>query len=324
MGRGHSATHGRRVYGSAGGVASDGTNPFVTTGNTYDTGGTWSGGEAVIRFQPGPIFSGNSSDYWVPLPIGRAARPGRPEIWAAAVRLLVDVPGATPSVSSSNWAKMAYAYLLNRDNLGGITAPVASAREALSYIYAGRGRLPNQPKHVCCFVALAPTTLKTFRITATSPPGHRRSDGTVSRDASGCGSPLVTSTDGTNNMIVWVVGTGSDNTGSMATSDYMVTTEILVLVVYGGGGANELMAGTHTLEHYRHCCPRAHLRCRGITKCMLSSCREERRHLHLLLGQLYTLADANLDSTATYAYTNCNNDTNSYGDTYSNANSKPT
>ena len=44
---------------AVGGVASDDTNPFVTTGNTTGTGGNWSGGEAVIRFQPGPIFSGN-------------------------------------------------------------------------------------------------------------------------------------------------------------------------------------------------------------------------------------------------------------------------
>ena len=53
--------HGGAIWG-VGGIASDGTNPFVTTGNT--NGGNWQGGEAVIRFQPGPIFSGNSSDYW--------------------------------------------------------------------------------------------------------------------------------------------------------------------------------------------------------------------------------------------------------------------
>ena len=43
----------------------------------------------------------------------------------------------------------------------------------------------------------------------------------------GCGSPFVTSTDGTNNMIVWVVGTGER---PPATSDYTVTTEILALL----------------------------------------------------------------------------------------------
>src|SRR5256714_12907226 len=58
-------TYGGAIWGVGGG-ASDGTNLFVTTGNTYNTGGIWSGGEAVIRFQPGPIFSGNTSDYCAP------------------------------------------------------------------------------------------------------------------------------------------------------------------------------------------------------------------------------------------------------------------
>src|SRR5438132_14028868 len=49
-----------------GGVASDGMNPFVATGNTSDTNGNWSGGEAVIRLQSGLIFSRSPSGYWAP------------------------------------------------------------------------------------------------------------------------------------------------------------------------------------------------------------------------------------------------------------------
>ena len=41
----------------------------------------------------------------------------------------------------------------------------------------------------------------------------------------GCGSPFATSTDGTNNMIVWVVGTEDHQTGG--TSGYTVMMEIL-------------------------------------------------------------------------------------------------
>ena len=58
-----SATHNgswRGAIWAVGGVASDGKNPFVTTGNTFNTGSNWDGGEAVIRFQPGPIFTGRS------------------------------------------------------------------------------------------------------------------------------------------------------------------------------------------------------------------------------------------------------------------------
>src|SRR4029077_5219755 len=120
---------------SAGGVASDGINPFVSTGNSYNTGGVWNGGEAVIRFQPGPIFSGNSSDYWVPLNWSSLDQ-GDTEI-AGAGPVLVDVLGATPSRLVAQLGKNGYAHLLNRDNLGGITAPIAEAQVAFSYIYGG-------------------------------------------------------------------------------------------------------------------------------------------------------------------------------------------
>ena len=114
---------GGSIWG-VGGVASDGNNPFVTTGNTQFTGGTWCGGEAVIRFQPGPIFSGSTSDYWVPtnwlqldnddLDLGGSGP------------LLVDVPGATPSQLVVALGKDGNVYVLNRSNLGGISAPIAS------------------------------------------------------------------------------------------------------------------------------------------------------------------------------------------------------
>src|SRR5207248_1887203 len=58
-------TRGGAIWG-VGGIASDGVNPFAVTGNTSATNGNWDGGEAVIRFQPGPIFSETPADYWVP------------------------------------------------------------------------------------------------------------------------------------------------------------------------------------------------------------------------------------------------------------------
>src|SRR5439155_19556940 len=45
-----------------GGVASDGTNLFVVTGNTFNTAGNGVGGEPIIRLQAGPVFS----DFWAP------------------------------------------------------------------------------------------------------------------------------------------------------------------------------------------------------------------------------------------------------------------
>jgi hypothetical protein len=225
-----------------GGVASDGTNPnpFVTTGNTYNTGENWSGGEAVIRFQPGPIFTGNSSDYWAPtnwlqlddfdLELGSSGP------------LLVDVPGATPSSLVVALGKDGNAYLLNRSNLGGITAPVASLHITnQAIIQAAATYRTNQRTYVSC--RASQYELSTFSITASNPPDmvHRWS---VNRTSVGCGSPFVTSTDGTNNTIVWTIGTEEhQNQGDQRLHGYDGDTGA---VVYDGGGANELMAGTHS------------------------------------------------------------------------------
>ena len=53
------------IWGHSG-VASDGTNMFVITGNTFNTGGNWMGGEAIIRLQSGPTWTGMPTDYWAP------------------------------------------------------------------------------------------------------------------------------------------------------------------------------------------------------------------------------------------------------------------
>ena len=151
---------------SPGGVASDGTNPFVSTGNSYSTGGVWNGGEAVIRFQPGPIFSGNSSDYWVPL--NWSSLDNQLTEIAGAGPVLVDVPGATPSRLVVQLGKDEYAHLLNRDNLGGITAPVAEAREAWSYIYGGPAAYRTNQARMLLF---APA-LTHSRLSASLRPVH--------------------------------------------------------------------------------------------------------------------------------------------------------
>jgi outer membrane protein assembly factor BamB len=216
-----------------GGVASDGTNPFIASGNTFNTGGTWSGGEAVIRFQPGPIFSGSPSDYWVPT--NWFQLDGGDVDLGGSGPLLVDVPGATPSNLVVQLGKDGNAYLLNRSNLGGIAAPVASSQvSGNSIIQAAATYRTNQGTYVA--FRASGSTLATFRITATNPPTITNG-WSVSRN--GCGSPFVTSTDGTNNMIVWVVGASGDQRLHGYDGDTGT-------VVYAGGGPNELMAGTHS------------------------------------------------------------------------------
>jgi hypothetical protein len=230
-------SHGGAIWG-VGGVASDGTNPFVTTGNTFFTGGGWSGGEAVIRFQPGPIFTGQPSDYWAPTYWFQLD--GGDTDLGGCGPLLVDVPGATPSSLVVALGKDGNAYLLNRSNLGGITAPVASLHVSDDrIIQAAATYQTNQGTYVA--FRSSSSRLATFRITAPGPPTIANG---WSVNRNGCGSPFVTSTDGTNNMIVWVVGTKDpSNQGDQRLHGYDGNTGA---VVYAGGGPNELMAGTHS------------------------------------------------------------------------------
>jgi outer membrane protein assembly factor BamB len=114
-------------------------------------------------------------------------------------------------------------------------APIASAQESLSYIIqAAAAYRTNQDTYVA--LRAAGDKLRTFRITATSPPTIA-SGWDVSRN--GCGSPFVPSTDGTDNMIVWVVGTEGDQRLHGYDGDTGA-------VVFAGGGDNELMTGTHS------------------------------------------------------------------------------
>jgi outer membrane protein assembly factor BamB len=215
------------------GIASDGKEPFVTTGNTRNPP-TWGGGEAVIRFQPGPIFSGSPTDYWAPT--NWQSLDQSDSDLGSSGPLLVDVPGATPSHLVVAMGKDRRVYLVNRDNLGGITQPVTSAQLGNSPILqAAVAYRTNQGTYVA-FHAEG-SNLSAFRITAANPPAMI-TEWTVIQN--GRGSPFATSTDGANNMIVWLVG--ADVGGDQRLHGFDGETGA---VVYGGGGPNELMEGTH-------------------------------------------------------------------------------
>jgi hypothetical protein len=127
------------------------------------------------------------------------------------------------------------AYLLNRNNLGGIRSAVASAN--VDGVIRGQSAATYRTSQGTYFVFRAGSSaVSAYKITATNPP-------TIvpawSASQSGQGSPWVTTTDGTNNAIVWVVG--SESGGDQRLHGYNGDTGA---VVYAGGGANELMTNT--------------------------------------------------------------------------------
>jgi PQQ enzyme repeat len=224
------SANGGGAWGVGGVASDDGIHPYIATGNTFGAS-SWSGGEAIVRFQPGPVFSGLTNDYWAPtnwlsldggdLDIGDCAP------------LIVNVPGATPSELVVAVGKDGYVYLLNQTNLSGVSPPVARS-------HFGSGQMPQAVAayktavgtYIVC--RSGTTSLNAFQITAANPPAIVSA---WTETENGEGSPFVTSTDGTNNSIVWLIG----SEGDQKLHGYNGQTGA---VIFNGGGANELMSGT--------------------------------------------------------------------------------
>ena len=214
-----------------GGVASDGTNMFVVTGNTFNTGGNWMGGEAIIRLQAGPTWTGQATDYWAP--VNWLNLDNTDTDLGGVSATVIDVPGAIPSQLVLALGKDHNAYLVNRNNLGGITAPVAQA--PVSGINRGISAVTYHTILGTYFAFHNDAgAIRAYRITRTNPPTIVSA---WSQSQNGRGSPWVTTTDGIHNPIVWVAGVQRDQRLHAYDGDTGVE-------IYAGGGANELMSGT--------------------------------------------------------------------------------
>ena len=221
---------GGAIWGAGGIASDDGIHPYVTTGNTF--GATaWSGGEAVIRFQPGPVFSGLTNDYWAPT--NWMSLDNADLDLGGSGPVIVDVPGAVPSQLVVALGKDGNAYLLNRTNLGGVSVPLAKNHLSSGQIIQAA---TSYKTSLGTYVAFrnSPSQLIAFQITHNGPPIIV---GVWTNSESGRGSPFTTSTDGTNNDIVWVVGAEGDQRLHGYKGDTGAT-------VFNGGGPNELMTGT--------------------------------------------------------------------------------
>jgi hypothetical protein len=221
--------NGGGAWGHGGIASDDGIHPYLATGNTFGAGSTWQGGDAIVRFQPGPVFSGLTNDYWAPT--NWPTLDSRDQDLGSSGPLIVDVPGATPSQLVFAFGKDGNAYLLNRTNLSGVSA----ATTTLGVGGAARNASVTYQTSLGTYVALDNGGfLVALRIGASSPP-------TISVAWSvalnGQGSPFVTSTDGTNNAIVWVIGSEGDQRLHGYNGDTGA-------VIFNGGGANQLMANT--------------------------------------------------------------------------------
>jgi hypothetical protein len=221
---------------SPGGIATDGTWVFVATGNTFGAA-TFSDGEAHIRLGAGPVYSQQPTDYFAPS--NWQMLDATDTDIGGSGPILVDVPGATPSQLDVVLGKDGNAYLLDRNNLGGIGGQLAmkhvSSTEiinaAAAYTTALGTYVVFKGAGVGCPGAAG--DLVAIRIGAANPP-------TINvawcATQGGTGSPMVTTTDGSANAIVWGLGAGSSQRLMGFDGDTGA-------VIFAGGGPNELMAG---------------------------------------------------------------------------------
>jgi outer membrane protein assembly factor BamB len=195
-----------------GGPSSDGTSVYVTTGNAIGGPASWEGNEAVMRFAAGPVFSGASTDVFAPA--NWANLDARDADLSGTGPLVIDAPGLTPSRLLLALGKDAYAYVLSRDDLGGVGGKpfLQVAVDSVSIIgSAAWYGLPSGTYFVMRGyyggVPLCPTgmqgDLAAIRLDPASPTGM--TPAWCAKNL-GEGSPIVTTTDGAHDAIVWSAG----------------------------------------------------------------------------------------------------------------------
>ncbi|HEY3912406.1 MAG TPA: hypothetical protein VGM07_21330 [Stellaceae bacterium] len=227
-----------------GGIAGDGRSLFIATGNTFGAR-QWSDGEAVFHLLPDLARSERTQDFFAP------------SDWRALDARDLDLGGTNPvplDVPAANGVqqlvlalgKDARAYLLDRNNLGGIggslvaravsTEPIRTA--AAAYPAADGVFVAFQGPGAHCPAPRRGDALTVLKIRAGSPPTLATA---WCAAFSGRGSPVVTTTDGHSDPIVWILGAEGDDRLHGYRGDTGAA-------LFDGGGPGDAMAGLHHFQ----------------------------------------------------------------------------
>jgi len=196
---------------AAGGMASDGTGVFAATGNRTGGGSsTHQDSEQVTRI----TGMGTRADTWYP---SRWMAMDTADADVGSVNpVYVELAGATPSKMVLQVSKDGHLYILDAANLGGSAAP------KVDYMFAASGMsihgTPIAYKTATAQYFVVNTTsgaqgcpgnvtgraMVALKISAASPPVASIAwCSAISGNAST--APIVTTTDGTNNAVVWFI-----------------------------------------------------------------------------------------------------------------------
>jgi hypothetical protein len=195
-----------------GGIVTDTKQMFVGTGNTMNATG-WQDGEAVIRLREGLRHSENLADFFTPR--DWATLDAEDLDLSGSNPMPLDVPmagGTSPMILSLG--KDGNAYLLDRNDLGGIAHPLAKRpvsggaiiTSPAAYPAGGGIRVAFQGGGLHC--PSGGKGLTVLQILAGPPP---RLSTVWCAALNGAGSPIVTTSDGSSDPIVWITGAEGDN-----------------------------------------------------------------------------------------------------------------
>jgi hypothetical protein len=200
---------------ASGSLPTDGTSLFPVTGNSSATTTTsaWAGSEAVIRLAAGPTFSGATADYFTPTDWKSLDGPADNDLGGASA-VVFDIPGAAHPHLLAQGGKDGNFYLMDRDNLGGVGGELVQLHIATGNLKGGPAVYTTSMATYVAYYTTGggvscPNTggsgnLVVVKVTAGATP-----TAAVAWCASkaNLGSPMVTTTDGTSNAIVWDANT---------------------------------------------------------------------------------------------------------------------
>lgn len=219
-----------------GGIATDRHSLFVATGNTFSTS-TWADGDAAIRLLPGPKFSGSASDYFAPADWRRLDE--RDMDLGGSGPVLVRVPGSRPAEFLVALGKDGVAYVIDPARMGGVGRAAAQRHVSPHGIIGAAAAFTTSQAAYVVFKSAGigcpqgrAGDLSALTIKGSSPPAIAVA---WCAEQHGTGSPIVTTTDGRSDPIVWSVGAEGDNRLHGFAAD---TGD----VVFDGGGVAEHMS----------------------------------------------------------------------------------
>lgn len=197
------------IWAPAGLSEADGSLYF-TTGNTENAHG-WQDGEGVFRVGVDLAHSSSTRDFFAP------------SNWQQLDDYDLDLSGVTPlplTVPNSPrrlmlaLGKDGNAYLLDRSNLGGISGALAVRRAAGGVIITSATTYPAANAALVAYRArdaACPTGRYVSGIAALAVTPDARLSTAWCAPMNGAGAPIVTTTDGAANPIVWAVGAEGDD-----------------------------------------------------------------------------------------------------------------